>query len=492
MRGLASGALAVLVVAAGAGAATGPVARPSTSQMEWLESELGAMITYNMQTYSKGMKAGHVVPATTFAPRNESITESWLTAMNSFGAGYSVLTVDHFSGFSLWPSKAWAAFNHSTFDVTASDWHDASGQDLLAEYARVMTAGGKRRGIFYSVHNDWAWDVSNFVTANKSKQGEFNAFALAQLRELLTPGGVYPKWDEMWFDAGVRNDINPGVGPLIRELIPDVVCHSCEGFSGDVGIRWVGNEDGYTPLPNWLAVESTEACAGQPTDGSPAGDVFCPASCDTVLGAGREWHFWFWKPHPGSALKSRTELLSEYLRSVGRGCNMILNIAPNTTGAPDAPDMARYADMGDAVASLFSKELASQSPAPLSVSGGNATVELRLGSPTRVSNLTVVVQEDLMEFGQVVSSHAVLVETSEGGWSQLAASSTIGYKRIYVPGAADDVSEGGAPPAGLRSLRDVPFPATVLGVRVVLTGVPVQGWEYPAHLASVALYEGSG
>ena len=82
------------------------------------------------------------------------------------------------------------------------------------------------------------------------------------------------------------------MGALVAELAPDVACHSCAGFdqrgagSGTgVGIRWMGNEQGVMPLPNWGATRANYSADG----GDPLGAIFAPASCDTVLSD----HFWF-------------------------------------------------------------------------------------------------------------------------------------------------------------------------------------------------------
>lgn len=534
-----------------AAAASGPSAMASPQQLDWLSRQIGVMITYNMQTYNPSMSTGHVVPASTFKPENVSISGEWLDAAAAFGAKYAVLTADHFSGFNLWPSQAWedrglnaytvvsglvaigvlqlvdccglvddesarglsqqlelscsAAF--VVFSQAGSSWHVGTVKDVVADFSAQCNARGIAAGIFYSVHNNWAFNVSNFVSQNPAQQQAYNAFAIAQLTELLD-GTRYESWYEMWFDAGVRNDINPAIGPLVRQLAPNAICHSCNGFAGSQGIRWVGNENAVTPLPNWYAVESQDACAGQPDAGTPTGSVFCPASCDTVIGLPSH-HDWFWQAHTEEDNKSADELVQEYLTSVGRGCNLILNVAPAPTGGVDPVDQPLYEAMGRAIAALTATQLAYQSPARLVAGFAEGSVEVpvsgRLVVPTdatnitavinvsttgiMVSNVTIEVLEDLGGWGQRVAGHEVWLLAAEGGgvtpqWLMLANSSTIGFKRVYVPGAADARSEGSE--CG-RCASDAAWPLRLFAVAVRVTAVPA-GFAPPTELAAVAVY----
>jgi hypothetical protein len=112
-----------------------------------------------------------------------------------------------------------------------------------------------------------------------------------------------------WFDAGVNASLTPRVGTLVAELAPDVACHSCAGFdqrgagSGTgVGIRWMGNEQGVMPLPNWGATRANYSADG----GDPLGAIFAPASCDTVLSD----HFWFGERTPARTFFAPLEVVN--------------------------------------------------------------------------------------------------------------------------------------------------------------------------------------
>ena len=108
------------------------------------------------------------------------------------------------------------------------------------------------------------------------------------------------------------------------------------------------------PLPSWGASSGGQHSTGV-GGGDPLGVTFQPPSCDAVL---RE-HYWFWQPNTEGRIKSTRELVSNYLTSVGRAANLILNIAPDDTGAVPAQDVARYQEMGAAIKCLFSSKVGS-------------------------------------------------------------------------------------------------------------------------------------
>ena len=58
-----------------------------------------------------------------------------------------------------------------------------------------------------------------------------------------------------------------------------------------------------------------------------------PAHCDAVL----RRHFWFWASssyNSSANLNTAAQLLGMHLTSVGRGCNMVLDMSPTPTVIP--------------------------------------------------------------------------------------------------------------------------------------------------------------
>ena len=65
--------------------------------------------------------------------------------------------------------------------------------------------------------------------------------------------------------------------------------------------------------------------------GIPNGNRWVPAHCDAVL----RRHYWFWAQEGWGSdadLNNASKLLQMHLTSIGRGCNMVLDMSPDTTG----------------------------------------------------------------------------------------------------------------------------------------------------------------
>ena len=174
------------------------------------------------------------------------------------------------------------------------------------------------------------------------------------------------------------------------------------------------------------------------TAGDPRGDTFSPPSCDAVL---RE-HYWFWQNATEPATKTTAALVANYLTSVGRAANLILNIAPDQTGAVPAPDVAAYAAMGEAVRCLFSRPLAATN-SPLAMNGSAMVWELDDG-PLAATNVSIVLREELSA-GQLIGNFSLACrEAGDDAWAPCAMGSLgdgvipaipgpgIGHKRILL------------------------------------------------------------
>ena len=139
-------------------------------------------------------------------------------------------------------------------------------------------------------------------------------------------------------------------------------------------------------------------------------------------------HKWFWGPNTDHMLKPLAQLMHVYVNSVGRGCVLLLNATPDTSGLIPASHMQRYTELGAAVR-RFSTEPKGETR------GQSAHLELRWNKPTTVSH--VVMQEDIRE-GHTV--RAFVVEGLTGGqWRLLAGAASMGYKRIecFAPVTVD-------------------------------------------------------
>ena len=131
----------------------GPVATPTQAQLAWHDREVGAMITFNMQTYGL-LPVGHhraAPPASTFSP-DQLDTDAWVKAAQSFGAKYAVLTASHRSGFALWPTKS------HNYSVAFSG---QAGRDILREFVASCRKFGVSPGVFWTQRFNYFFGVPN-------------------------------------------------------------------------------------------------------------------------------------------------------------------------------------------------------------------------------------------------------------------------------------------------------------------------------------------
>jgi alpha-L-fucosidase len=112
----------------------------------------------------------------------------------------------------------------------------------------------------------------------------------------------------------------------------------------DIGpdIRWVGNENGIAGVTNWNLLDTAGFRRGMgapPNDTLNQGNVYgknwIPAECDVSIRPG-----WFYHPAEDSLVKSPEQLFNIYLKSVGRGANLILNVPPDRRGLISSYDSA--------------------------------------------------------------------------------------------------------------------------------------------------------
>jgi len=391
------------------------VVKPSATQAKYLDYEIGASIHFNMQTFNRSMRTGHVVSPGAFNPTKLS-TDEWLKAASSFGAKYAVLTLDHFSGFLLWPTET--NYNYS---VKNSKWRNKTG-DVAWEFMQSCEKYGIKHAFYYSVHENWYMDVNNYRAPTPEAQAMYNHVVEQHMRELLDPKSKYSNPFLFWFDAGIVPGVSPNVGPILRTLGGNSICMQCPTFAGNQGVRWVGDEQAVAPLPLWYAVPDGQ-CDMTHT-GDPLGKQFCPPFCDTVI---RE-HYWFWKPNTTSRVKKVSTLISEYLTSVGRGCHMILNLNPDPYGLVEDEDIQAYKGFGEAVNLLYRDLVITDKNPELKV--GVETV-WSLGELYSMGKGSVVIMEDIAEFGQLVAAYQLRFKTLHGWLNYPEQGSTIGHKRIH-------------------------------------------------------------
>jgi alpha-L-fucosidase len=243
----------------------------------------------------------------------------WCRVAKAAGAKGIIITAKHHDGFCLWPSK------FSKHTVRESKWKDGKG-DVLKELSAACKKYGLKFGVYISPwdrnHPDYGTEKYNDVFVN-------------MMTELFTNYG--PIW-ELWWDGA------NGEGPngkkqvydwkrfreTVKKLSPNTVVFS------DIGpqIRWVGNESGIAGTTNWntLDIDGFEPGVKAPsTDtlnaGNYNGQYWIPAECDVSIRPG-----WFYHKKEDDKVKTPEQLFQLYLKSVGRGTNLLLNVPPDGNG----------------------------------------------------------------------------------------------------------------------------------------------------------------
>ncbi len=292
--------------------------KPSPSQQAWHDMEYYFFFHFGPNTFTD-LEWGHgTEPADMFNP-TELDTRQWCRTAKAAGAKGVIITAKHHDGFCLWPSK------YSKHTVRESKWKNGKG-DVLKELSAACKEYGLKFGVYISPwdrnHPDYGTEKYNDVFAN-------------MMKELFTNYG--PIW-ELWWDGA------NGEGPngkmqvydwdrfkkTVKELSPNTVVFS------DIGphFRWVGNENGIAGKTNWNTLDTagfTPGKGGPKQDtlntGNKYGKAWIPAECDVSIRPG-----WFYHESEDAKVRTPENLFDLWLKSVGRGANLLLNIPPDRRG----------------------------------------------------------------------------------------------------------------------------------------------------------------
>jgi alpha-L-fucosidase len=400
-----------------------------------------AFVHFNMNTFTgKEWGEGSETPAR-FDP-SELDVRQWTRTFKDAGMTGVIITAKHHDGFCLWPS---AGTEHS---VKNSPWRDGKG-DLLAELSRACAEDGLLFGVYLS-----PWDRNHPDYGNSEA---YNAYFVQQLREVCSN---YGPLFEVWFDGACGEGPNgrrqvydwPAFHAVVRELQPDAVMFSDAGPD----IRWVGNERGYGSETNWAPFRRDEFYPGIPGreaelgTGHRDGEHWVPAEVDVSIRPG-----WYWRQSENDRVKSLKELEDIWYASIGRGCNLLLNVPPDRRGLVAEPDVARLRELRDLLDRTFVRDLAKGNAASASnVRGGadrfsagravdgdpetawatddgviESSIEVALSPSGAAVPVNIVDLREAIAFGQRVDRFRVDAKI-DGAWREVAAGTTIGPRRI--------------------------------------------------------------
>lgn len=328
----------------------GPV--PSPRQLAWHELEFYGFVHFTINTFTdKEWGFGDEAPGL-FAPTAFDADHLAGVAAASGMAGL-ILTCKHHDGFCLWPS---AFTQHS---VRHSPWRGGQG-DLVGELAAACRRAGLRFGVYLS-----PWDRNHPAYAAP----EYVQYYRRQLRELLT---AYGPLFEVWFDGANGGDGYYGgaretrridavsyygwdeTWALVRQLQPEACIFSDAGPD----VRWVGNEHGEAGDPCWHTLDRDEFVPGQSVAerlnaGQRPGSHWLPAECDVSIRPG-----WFYHAAEDEKVRSPENLFQLYLRSVGRGASLLLNLPPDRAGCFHPADVRALEGFARLRQQAFGRDLA--------------------------------------------------------------------------------------------------------------------------------------
>jgi alpha-L-fucosidase len=236
---------------------------------------------------------------------------------------------------------------------------------------------------------------------------------------------------------------------VVRKLSPQTIIFS------DIGpdARWCGNEKGYAGKANWDLLDTVgfkRGIGAPPTDtlnqGNKYGKNWIPAECDVSIRPG-----WFYHPKEDSLVKTSEQLFEIYLKSVGRGANLILNVPPDRRGLItqyDSASLMRFKKLREeSFANDLSKKgkqyfIYNKKPIPIKeLNTGNSqsfqtitmiksqSIEIAFNQPEKIN--CIVLKENLAS-GQNCAKFTIQLLNKDHDPIKEIDGTTIGHKRILT------------------------------------------------------------
>lgn len=399
------------------------IARPSFSQMEWQDAELGVIFHFDISVATGNIR-GDNQTRDTFDPKGYDPraldTDQWVRAARDAGAGYAIFTATHFGGFLQWQSDLYP------YGLKQAAWKNGRG-DIVGDFVRSCYKYRVKPGLYLSTHRNAYQHVdAHFVDWGKGKgtaaQRKYNTLCEKMTEELCSR---YGRLLQIWYDAGVKTPAEggPDVLRVFERWQPHGIFYSSTQRSDT---RWVGNESGFANYPCWATMPGGVISHNSPTwkdilgKGDPDGMVWSPAMTDIPLRGANGIHSWFWKPGQETGVYSLEQLMKIHEQSVGRNTNMVVGVVINPDGLVPEGDAVRLGEFGERVRKMYSRPVAT-------AKGAGSRLAIDLKGPVALSRY--VVQEDI-EYGERVRAYRLKGRSADGRWTDLDQGSCIGHKRI--------------------------------------------------------------
>ncbi|MEJ7589129.1 MAG: alpha-L-fucosidase [Ferruginibacter sp.] len=414
---------------------TAQLPKPTMQQLKWHDMEFYLFTHFGPNTFTDKEWGEGTEKEEIFNP-SELDCMQWCRIAKAAGATGIIITAKHHDGFCLWPSK------FSTHTVRESKWKAGKG-DVLRELSIACKAAGLKFGVYIS---PWDRNHPDYGTP------KYNDVFINMMTEIFTKYG--PVW-ELWWDGA------NGEGPngkkqvydwdrykkVVKKLSPNTVIFS------DIGphIRWVGNEKGIAGETNWNTLDTIGFGAGLGAPhvdtlnkGNVIGNFWIPAECDVSIRPG-----WFYHKEEDDKVKTPQQLFELYLKSVGRGATLLLNVPPDRRGLIHENDSIALLGFRGLRAANFKDNLCLN--AVINIISGNSikrqalandnnpgtyislknilkdTVQIHFKKGVKVN---CVVLKEFLKDGQSVQKFAIQV--SGNGNKETFMNTTVGHKRIIT------------------------------------------------------------
>ena len=427
----------------------GPV--PNYKQLSVQDMETYAFIHYSLNTYTDEEWGYGNESLQLFNP-SKLDARQWARTCKAAGMKGIIFTAKHHCGFCMWPSA------YTEYSVKNTPWKNGEG-DVVRELAEACREEGLRFAVYLS-----PWDRNHAEYGREAYVEYFRN----QLTELLTQ---YGDMFEVWFDGA--NGGNGWYGgadetrqidnrtyygwketyALVRSLQKDICVWGDNSQIAD--LRWIGNERGILGETNWALLEAgRKAERDELNGGLENGNQWVFGEADVSIRPG-----WFYHTSQDSRVKTLSQLMDIYYKSVGRNGTLLLNFPVTPDGLIHPIDSARGAAFADMVRKVFENDLASGADASAdNVRGGSRKYaaamvcdgddETYWATDDGVTSASVV-----LDFGKAVTFNRIMAQEYiklgqrvkkfsletfvDGEWRTLndvsgteAALTTIGRKRI--------------------------------------------------------------
>ena len=420
---------------------------PTKSMIDYQKLELIGFIHFNMNTFTN-KEWGYGDEAEALFNPTKLDVEQWVKAAKAGGIKEIILTAKHHDGFCLWPTK------FGEHSIKNSPYKNGKG-DIVKEFTEACKKYGIKSGLYLS-----PWD------RNHAQYGkpEYITYYKNQLNELLSN---YGEISEVWLDGANGGDGYYGgsrekriidaktyypfeeIYQIVKKLQPNAKIFS------DVGpdIHWIGNESGIAGETFWSTINKDSVAFGGASQGKylntgdPKGVNWIVGQCDVSIRPG-----WFYHANENGGVKSPSQLVDLYYKSVGRNAVFLLNIPPNTEGLMDEVDVASLKEFKAILDETFKINLIKGATVKASNTRGNsktfdanfivdnstetfwaaddnqdsAFFEIQL---PHVTNFDRMLLQEPIAYGQRIAKFYVQAYVNNQ-WKTIASETTIGLKRL--------------------------------------------------------------